>query len=173
MGASPYTIEAENSVRIDLMAESLNVGHDGRADTSFPKLGCLALQVQRADLKQSRAEGTALQRKVLGSRRVSVSPGSFRAGGAYPSSQPAAIAFPYRLSLPKTTSGPPRRLYSHQAACPGEPQGFNAKLSGLDEISEVDVQACAAESAEVRHLDGRHRGQPRREIAAKAGASDA
>ena len=93
MGASPYTIEAENSVRIDLMAESLNVGHDGRADTSVPKLGCLALQVQRADLKQSRAEGTALQRKVLGSRRVSVSPGSFRAGGAYPSSQPAAITF--------------------------------------------------------------------------------
>ena len=112
--ASPYTIEfdkirpvcAEYSVRIDLMAESLNVGHDGRADTSFPKLGCLALQVQRADLKQSLAEGTALQRKVLGSRRVSVSPGSFRAGEAYPSSQPAAIAFPYRLLLPKTTSGP-------------------------------------------------------------------
>jgi hypothetical protein len=125
-------VRAENSVRIDLMAESLNVGHDGSADTSFPKLGCLALQVQRADLKQSRAEGTALQRKVLGSRRVSVSPGSFRAGGAYPSSQPAAIAFSLSPVLPKTASLPasrstntlssdmtPRERTEHRQICSG------------------------------------------------------
>jgi hypothetical protein len=125
-------VRAENSVRIDLMAESLNVGHDGSADTSFPKLGCLALQVQRADLKQSRAEGTALQRKVLGSRRVSVSPGSFRAGGAYPPSQPAAIAFSLSPVLPKTASLPasrstntlssdmtPRERTEHRQICSG------------------------------------------------------
>jgi hypothetical protein len=50
---------AENSVRIDLMAESLNVGHDRRADTSFPKLGCLALQVHNG------ARATAQLRAVL------------------------------------------------------------------------------------------------------------
>jgi hypothetical protein len=36
----------ENLVRIDLMKESLTVGHDGRADISFREPGRLALQVQ-------------------------------------------------------------------------------------------------------------------------------
>ena len=37
---------AENFIRIDLVTESHNVGHDGRADISLLELGCLALQVQ-------------------------------------------------------------------------------------------------------------------------------
>lgn len=105
MGASPYTIEAENSVRIDLMAESLNVDHDGRADTSFPKLACLALQVQRADLKQSRAEGTALQR-YSGRVEFPCHLDLFEQAGHIHHRSPQRLLFPYRLSLPKTPSRP-------------------------------------------------------------------
>jgi hypothetical protein len=36
----------ENFIRIDLIRESLNVGHDGRADIFLLEPGCRALQVQ-------------------------------------------------------------------------------------------------------------------------------
>ena len=36
---------AENFIRIDLVTESHNVGHDGRADISLLELGCLAVLV--------------------------------------------------------------------------------------------------------------------------------
>jgi hypothetical protein len=42
----PPGVCTENLVRVDLMRESLNVGHDGRADISLREPGCLALQVQ-------------------------------------------------------------------------------------------------------------------------------
>jgi hypothetical protein len=34
----------ENLVRVDLMRESLNVGHDGRADISLREPGCLVFK---------------------------------------------------------------------------------------------------------------------------------
>ena len=36
----------KTSSGIDLVTETHNVGHDGRADISLLELGCLALQVQ-------------------------------------------------------------------------------------------------------------------------------
>ena len=56
----------ENLVRVDLMRESLNVGHDGRADILHLEPGCLALQAQEPTRSgeccpQAPGDGTAAQ----------------------------------------------------------------------------------------------------------------
>jgi hypothetical protein len=53
---------AENFIRIDLVTESHNVGHDGRADISLLELGCLGRRKGRRGIAY---DGCGLIRRHL------------------------------------------------------------------------------------------------------------
>jgi hypothetical protein len=45
-GAAAWPVYTENVIRIDLMKESLNVGHDGRAGLLLSDVAGVAVQVE-------------------------------------------------------------------------------------------------------------------------------